>query len=255
MSSMTKTVDFEEKLLNLLNICCDNDISDNIKCKYNIKYKYNIFASLSSYDPSKPLDRKAAAAIVHCFLLNGLEEEDEGSTEPAFELADIYECRLCSSHIAQVYCKGIMEARKGRDENSPGSGAVYFDLNSYVDEKEQKLITERIFDVSKRKRPVKQTEDHKDTKVKHIDMDEFKKTEKSRTFFIDIRSRSEYSLGKLYEGVNIPMDDLIKNPYCPACGISTPIVLWSNDRDRSIITAKCLIEAGYENVAILETFI
>ena len=251
MSSMTKTVDFEEKLLNLLYTCCDDDFTENIKCRYNIKTKYNIFGSLSSYDPSKPLDRKAAASAIHCFLLNALEEEDEGSIEPAFELADIYECRVCSLHIAQVYCKGIMEAREKCDDNSPDGGCLYFDLNSCVDEKQQEMIIERIFDRSKRKRPVSFGHEAENEKVRHIGLNELKL---SRAFFIDIRSRSEYSLGSVYDGINIPMDDLIKNPYSPACGINTPVVLWSDDPERSSITAKCLIEAGYKNVAVLDAF-
>ena len=56
------------------------------------------------------LERRTAAYMVHKYLLDIKKEEDEPDISPVFRLKDIYECRVCVPHIAQVYIKGIMTA-------------------------------------------------------------------------------------------------------------------------------------------------
>ena len=55
------------------------------------------------------LDRKTAARLIHCFLKIILREPDEADITPAYELKDLFDCRVCAGHIAQVYLKGIMD--------------------------------------------------------------------------------------------------------------------------------------------------
>ena len=57
------------------------------------------------------LDRRTAAFMVHKYLQDILKEDDVADISPAFRLKDIYECRVCVPHIAQVYIKGIMTDR------------------------------------------------------------------------------------------------------------------------------------------------
>ena len=262
MSSMTKTIDFERKLLNLSDTCCGSGNDLNIKSKYNIKTKYNIFTDITSFNPEAPLDRKTAAAYAHSFLLNAIGEEDEAEIDPAFKLADIYECKVCSMHIAQVYCKGIMEAKECKDNES----RLYFDLAAYVDETEQDLIIRRMLDPHERVRhgdvrgPAGMEPNGREPNsyehagngsriVRHINISTLKNLD---ALFVDIRSRSEYELGTVYEGINIPMDELIRNPYCLPCDIEANVVVWSNDASRSEIVSKCLADAGYISVFILD---
>lgn len=60
----------------------------------------------------EPLTRRSAAVILHRFLLKVLAEKDEEDISCAKELRDLYDCRVCVNHIAQVYAKGIMECRE-----------------------------------------------------------------------------------------------------------------------------------------------
>ena len=59
---------------------------------------------------AEPLDRKTAAKTVHEYLLNTMAEADSDHWKKAEALKDLYDCRTCAAHIAQVYVKGIMAA-------------------------------------------------------------------------------------------------------------------------------------------------
>ena len=65
-------------------------------------------------NPTAPLNRQTAARIVHLFLLIECGVQDLPDITPATNLKDLYTCRVCANHIAQVYCRGIM----GTNEDS-----------------------------------------------------------------------------------------------------------------------------------------
>ena len=79
------------------------------------------------------LERRTAAYMVHKYLLNVLKEEDVSDISPAFGLRDIYECRVCVYHIAQVYMKGIMTVRDS-----------VFGVREAVEEEEAEEIINRV---------------------------------------------------------------------------------------------------------------
>ncbi len=54
----------------------------------------------------KFLERRNAARIVHEFLRRVLKEPDEDDISGAKTLKDLYDCHVCTAHIAQVYSKG-----------------------------------------------------------------------------------------------------------------------------------------------------
>jgi len=87
--------------------------------------------------PVEPLDRKTAAKTIHEYLLNTLAEADEKNWKKAEVLEDLYDCRTCAAHIAQVFVKGIMEA-------APGSKTV-FGGGLLVSEEEALSITDSLF--------------------------------------------------------------------------------------------------------------
>ncbi len=62
--------------------------------------------------PEAPLNRQTAARIIHMFLLIECGLQDLADITPAKVLKDLYTCRTCSNHIAQVYCRGIMGANE-----------------------------------------------------------------------------------------------------------------------------------------------
>ena len=57
------------------------------------------------------LDRRSAARIIHRYMKIELGIPDLEDISAANVLADLYTCRTCVNHIAQVYLRGIMEAQ------------------------------------------------------------------------------------------------------------------------------------------------
>ncbi len=83
-------------------------------------------------DPmAEELTRLDAAIIIHIFLRDVAGLKDLEDISGAAVLKDLYDCRHCVNHIAQVYLRGIMEAVSCP---LPGSGCMLlFDGRGYVD--------------------------------------------------------------------------------------------------------------------------
>ena len=86
---------------------------------------------------NEPIARKNAARIIHMFLLKEKGIIDLPSIHDAEVLRDLYDCRICANHIAQVYLRGIMDAK----DLSAGGGFLWFDLDG---EDDQTVIEEYI---------------------------------------------------------------------------------------------------------------
>ena len=82
--------------------------------------------------PEEKILRKDAAKILHLYMHNVMHIKDEEDISSASGLKDLYDCRVCVNHIAQVYLKGIMKARE-----YPG-GLLIFDSNSEITASEAK---------------------------------------------------------------------------------------------------------------------
>jgi len=80
--------------------------------------------------PEKNVVRKKAAKILHMYLLNVMHAKDEDDISPASVMKDLYDCRVCVNHIAQVYLKGIMKAHE-----YPG-GLILFEPDVEITEAE-----------------------------------------------------------------------------------------------------------------------
>lgn len=55
------------------------------------------------------IDRRSAARILHNFMRIVLGIKDEPDISKAYVLKDLFDCRVCANHIAQVYLKGVMK--------------------------------------------------------------------------------------------------------------------------------------------------
>ena len=71
------------------------------------------------------INRKNIARIIHMYLLKVMGISDLQDISKASELRDLYDCRVCANHIAQVYLRDIMSAK----ELSVNGGFLWFDLN------------------------------------------------------------------------------------------------------------------------------
>ena len=70
--------------------------------------------------PESLLNRQIAARIIHQFMVVELHVPDLAEINAAEKLRDLYTCRVCANHIAQVYARGIM----GAEEVLPGDAAA-----------------------------------------------------------------------------------------------------------------------------------
>ena len=58
------------------------------------------------------LDRRTAARIIHRYMKIELRVPDLTDISAANVLADLYTCRACVNDVAQVFLRGIMQARQ-----------------------------------------------------------------------------------------------------------------------------------------------
>lgn len=86
------------------------------------------------------IERRNAARIVHEFLRLQCEEKDERDFRRAEILTDLYDCRACAKHVAQVYLKGIMPSKEEKR----------FQLLQKIEKNEANNIIIRMFDAKRR---------------------------------------------------------------------------------------------------------
>lgn len=116
-----------------------NDLSDYAQmCEYGRNCGF--LSEQESLYSGWEIDRRSVARISHEVVRLVLKEPESHSWEKAKNLKDLYDCRSCTKHIAEVYEKGIM-LPKGED---------VFGLVGKVSPYEAGEIIERIFDMKKR---------------------------------------------------------------------------------------------------------
>ena len=92
----------------------------------NKAHELGLIDKYEAEHPEEKVLRKDAARIIHLYMLNILNIRDEEDISSAAILKDLYDCRVCVNHIAQVYLKGIMKAREYPQ------GLTIFDSNSEI---------------------------------------------------------------------------------------------------------------------------
>ena len=89
--------------------------------------------------------RKNIARIIHMYLLKEKEIPDLQDISKAGELRDLYDCRVCANHVAQVYLRDIMSAK----ELSVNGGFLWFDLNGEDDTSAIEDYLIRAYEITK----------------------------------------------------------------------------------------------------------
>ena len=79
--------------------------------------------------PDAAVSRKNVARILHQYLLKVRSISDIGDISEAYKLKDLFDCRICANHVAQVYLRGLMDAKNLMKEGE----FLWFDLDG-VDE-------------------------------------------------------------------------------------------------------------------------
>ena len=85
-----------------------------------------------------PLNRQTAARITHEFLRLELKIPDLADISPATKLKDLYTCRVCANHIAQIYCRGIISTKKEEPDfqNISDSSELFFNHQALLTKEE-----------------------------------------------------------------------------------------------------------------------
>ena len=91
------------------------------------------------------ISRKNIARIIHMYLLKVKGISDLQDISKADELRDLYDCRVCANHIAQVYLRDIMSAK----ELSVNGGFLWFDLNGEDDTSAIEDYLIRAYEITK----------------------------------------------------------------------------------------------------------
>jgi len=184
----------------------------------------------------KPIERRAAARIVHEVLLTEYSEKDEVEWSAAEKLVDLYSCRTCVRHIAQVYVKGIILGRKNN----------VFDVKGHITVSEAEEIVKRMLNRDKRMPQTK--EKVYNSKVLHPNEAWMMLQNNNRAMLIDVRTYEEYKQGHINRSICIPLHDISINPFSVCAKKDTLIILYCQKGYKSSIAAQTLIRAGYSNI-------
>lgn len=185
---------------------------------------------------NSPIERRAIARIVHKVLLVELGEKDEDEWSAANDLKDLYNCRTCVIHIAQMYVKGIMLSHE--DD--------IFDVRGNINYDEAQSIIVRMLDREQRI-PQKKGREFKVEKLSPYEAKKLVLNDKT-TMIVDVRFKEEYDIGHIEGSINIPLQKILNNPFMVCVNMNTPIILCCNMGYKSSIAAELLIDAGYSRI-------
>lgn len=189
----------------------------------------------------QPLQKKHCARIVHNFLLIEKKEPDEIDSGPAGKLQDLFDCRVCAGHVMQVYTKGIMDGYKNKD------GRYIFGMEDRMSKALAEQVLYRMF--------------CRDSRVPHqqevsmqaacISFQEASSVLRSVSdvVLLDVRTEAEYQEGHLEGAINVPMMNILKNPYAVSERRDIRILVYCKQGYMSETAAQSLIRAGYEDVS------
>ncbi len=185
---------------------------------------------------SNPIERRSAARIVHEALVTEFGEQDEREWSAAEKLRDLYACRTCVVHIAQVYVKGIM---LGREQD-------VFDGEGSLTRAEAAAIVARMLDKEQR---IHLT-GGRVLQSKHLTPDEawMLMLHDHTAMIVDVRTHEDYAAGHLQGSICIPLQDVSNNPFSICTRKDTPLILYCQRGYKSSVAAQVLVDAGYSKV-------
>lgn len=218
---------------------------------------------LDAYDVENreaSLEKRTAAKILHGLLKWELNEADEAQWGEAAKLQDLYDCRTCVNHVAQVYAKGIMEAAV--------SDLFLFGMREVVTGEQARLYLDRCFGKAQRLDWIKigstdgkSITDNNGIANKESEEKSVLTREEAAQYIsvckpgnlVDVRSGAEYTKQHIDGAVSIPLTKILEKPEMIAEDKSELILLYCDAGYQSRIAANCLREAGFLNVIAFQT--
>lgn len=216
---------------------------------------------------SSYINRRDTARILHQFLRMELREPETNRFSNASQLADLYDCRTCVNHIAQVYEKGIMDSVGSKD------GVYIFGVRDLITKMDAYQAVMRVFHkdlrrnrelkklfpkISERESLLKENNvsphyDLQDTSIVKMKMKRARtqiaeQMQKGiKPILIDVRSESEYETVHENDFISIPFSKILKEGTVPYA-IDQPVYLYCDMGYRNVIVATCLQQHGYQEV-------
>lgn len=92
-----------------------------------------------------PLNKRNAAKIVHLFMRTEMKISDCADISEAEFLKDLYTCRVCANHIAQVFVRKIMDSEEVEYD---GQIVQIFNHLKLVSCNEAEIIVSKIQEIS-----------------------------------------------------------------------------------------------------------
>ena len=105
-------------------------------------YSLGIAEAKDLRDPGATLTRSDAARYAHIYMREKLGIPDIADISEAEILKDLYDCRVCTNHIAQAFLRGVMEPKDM--PGALGRAFLAFDQGAPVDEAEADKIIARL---------------------------------------------------------------------------------------------------------------
>lgn len=189
-------------------------------------------------EAEKPIERRTAAKIVHEFLRRECGEADEADWGAARRLKDLYDCRTCVNHVAQVYAKGIMT----------GLSEDVFGMRQGLQTEETAEIAERLIDRRRRRPPLDVGKGGALSRSLSLEQALALARGDSGAVLVDVRTREAYAREHLNGAVNIPFTVILEDPCAVTADRAAPLLLYCDGGYRSEIAANRLAEAGYLQV-------
>lgn len=198
------------------------------------------------------LTRQNAAKTVHEWLKNVRLEPDEQDIEAALRLRDIYDCHACVGHVAQVYVKGIMNAKAGM-----------FGMREELSEREAAEIAMRASEPARRVRVfgVKTEAAGACTDNKCVEIADATRTVSTEEpvpkrddgktqydLIIDVRPPEEFAAGHREGAVNVPLAEYLEDPVAFATDRDAAILFVCSHGIKSRIAAEAAIRHGFWKV-------
>lgn len=90
--------------------------------------------------PKAQIDRRTVARIIHQFMKLELHIKDNPDISSAEMLKDLYTCRVCANHVAQVYVKGLMDCEEVTDPSSGATVQIFNMLAPFSEEETERLV-------------------------------------------------------------------------------------------------------------------
>ncbi len=90
--------------------------------------------------PAAQIDRRTVARIIHQFMKLELHIPDIPDISSAEVLKDLYTCRVCANHVAQVFAKGFMECEEVTDPSTGTTVQIFNMLAPFSEEETERLV-------------------------------------------------------------------------------------------------------------------